>query len=326
MPWSPYFPLSIGKICTQNREILAGLSPGDFPLLTLSFAKLVQPGFRHCLGSQDPMLGSQRLQHQQEAPIPPLQPCPVRAHKSGVCRLLCRGVSWVSIPSFNYCLCPLKRAQTDSFGQTLFQTLAQPPNTRGRSQNPAAQSHGSLVWKKGVSVCAQSCQTLCDPMDCSSPGSSVRGISQARILEWVAISFSRASSWPRDQSHVFRIFRRILYHWATREAPWKKGVCCVGRYTPACSEPDMSWAGCFPPLPTPGPAQLQQCPLPFHLLPSISAGSQFGELLPSGLKWKFRRVRAEDARGTKWCLWGQTHSLSHWLEGGFFRANPWGPH
>ena len=44
----------------------------------------------------------------------------------------------------------------------------------------------------------QSCLTLCDPMDCSPPGSSVHGILQARILEWVAISLSRGSSWPRD--------------------------------------------------------------------------------------------------------------------------------
>ena len=44
---------------------------------------------------------------------------------------------------------------------------------------------------------AQSCLTLCDPMDCSSPGSSVNGILQARILEWVAIPFSRGSSQPR---------------------------------------------------------------------------------------------------------------------------------
>ena len=43
----------------------------------------------------------------------------------------------------------------------------------------------------------QSCPTLCYPMDCSLPGSSVRGISQVRILEWVAISFSRGSSQPR---------------------------------------------------------------------------------------------------------------------------------
>ena len=45
-------------------------------------------------------------------------------------------------------------------------------------------------------VCCQLCLTLCDPIDCSPPGSSVHGISQARILEWVAISFSRGSSWP----------------------------------------------------------------------------------------------------------------------------------
>ena len=48
-------------------------------------------------------------------------------------------------------------------------------------------------------MCAQSCPTLCDPMDSSPPGSSVHGILQARILEWVAISFSRGSSQPRDR-------------------------------------------------------------------------------------------------------------------------------
>ena len=54
-------------------------------------------------------------------------------------------------------------------------------------------------------VCVQSlqlCLTLCDPMDCSPPGSSVHGILQARILEWVAISFSRRPSQPRDGTHV----------------------------------------------------------------------------------------------------------------------------
>ena len=47
-------------------------------------------------------------------------------------------------------------------------------------------------------VCAQSGLTLCDPVDCSPPGSSVHGILQARILEWVAISSSKGSSWTRD--------------------------------------------------------------------------------------------------------------------------------
>ena len=51
----------------------------------------------------------------------------------------------------------------------------------------------------------QSCLTLCDPMDCSPPGSSVHGISMAKILEWVAISFSRESSQSRDWTHLFCI-------------------------------------------------------------------------------------------------------------------------
>ena len=48
----------------------------------------------------------------------------------------------------------------------------------------------------------RSCPTLCDSVDCSPPGSSIHGILQARILEWVAISFSRGSSWPRDWAQV----------------------------------------------------------------------------------------------------------------------------
>ena len=72
----------------------------------------------------------------------------------------------------------------------------------------------------------QSCLTLCDPMDCSPPGSSVHGTSQARILEWVAISFSRASSQHRDRNHVscisciFCIGSRFL----TAESPGKPKV------------------------------------------------------------------------------------------------------
>ena len=60
---------------------------------------------------------------------------------------------------------------------------------------------------------------FCDPMDYSAPGSSVRGVSQARILECVAISSSRGSSWPRDRTCVLCSDRQILYRWATWEAP-----------------------------------------------------------------------------------------------------------
>ena len=51
----------------------------------------------------------------------------------------------------------------------------------------------------------QSCLTLCDPMDCSPPGSSVQGLLQARILEWVAMPSSRGSSRPKDQTCVSHI-------------------------------------------------------------------------------------------------------------------------
>ena len=67
---------------------------------------------------------------------------------------------------------------------------------------------------------AQSCLTPYYRMDCSLPGSSVHGISQARILEWVAISFSRGSSWPRDRICLCCIGRQSLNHWARREAPF----------------------------------------------------------------------------------------------------------
>ena len=54
----------------------------------------------------------------------------------------------------------------------------------------------------GESDVAQSCPTLCDPMDCSLSGSSVHEIFQARVLEWIAISFSRGSSRPRNRTWV----------------------------------------------------------------------------------------------------------------------------
>ena len=56
----------------------------------------------------------------------------------------------------------------------------------------------------------QSCSTLCRPMDCSPPGSSVHGILQARILEWVAMPSSRGSFLPRDQTHGSCIASRFL--------------------------------------------------------------------------------------------------------------------
>ena len=59
-----------------------------------------------------------------------------------------------------------------------------------------------ILWVRAKSL--QSYPTLCDPMNCSPPGFPVHGILPTRTLEWVAISLSKGSSWPRDWTHVFR--------------------------------------------------------------------------------------------------------------------------
>ena len=78
-------------------------------------------------------------------------------------------------------------------------------------------THNSIKDVKSLSP------TLCNPMDCSLWGSSIHGIFQARVLEWVAISFSRRSSSPRDWTQVSRIASRCFHHLSTREAHqrWK---------------------------------------------------------------------------------------------------------
>ena len=68
----------------------------------------------------------------------------------------------------------------------------------------------------------RSCPTLCNPMGCSPPGSSVHGVLHTRVLEWVAISSSRGSSWPRNGTHVSCVScidRQILYHWCHLGSP-----------------------------------------------------------------------------------------------------------
>ena len=74
--------------------------------------------------------------------------------------------------------------------------------------------HSTYMFLRAKSL--QSCSILCDTMDCSLPGSSVLGILQTTMLEWVAFSSSRGSSQPRDRTHIFYISytgRWVLYHW-----------------------------------------------------------------------------------------------------------------
>ena len=79
-----------------------------------------------------------------------------------------------------------------------------------------------LIWLTRSVSCAvlnrSSCPTLCELMDCSLPGSSIHGILQARILEWVAMPSSRGYSQNRNQTQVSHIAGGFFTSWATREA------------------------------------------------------------------------------------------------------------
>ena len=83
----------------------------------------------------------------------------------------------------------------------------------GQKKKKLVRMQGKVTLKWCLLCCAkslQSCLTLCDPMDSSLPGSSVYGILQGRILEWVAMPSSRGSSWPRNQTCVSCIGRWVL--------------------------------------------------------------------------------------------------------------------
>ena len=89
---------------------------------------------------------------------------------------------------------------------------------RGFGPSPTEPSNPSSQLQFNFSVpivlVAQSCLTLCDPMDCTS----VHGILQARILEWVVITFAQGPSWPRNRTRVSWVAGRFFTIWATREA------------------------------------------------------------------------------------------------------------
>ena len=138
----------------------------------------------------------------------------------------------------------------------------------------------------------QSCPTFCDPMDYSLPGSSVPGIFQARILEWVASPFSRGSSWPRDQTHVSCIGRwfftaeppgkphsvivvQLLSYVRLFETPWTEG--CQAPLSMEFSRQEY-WSG----LPVPSPGDLPD-PEIEPGVPALQADSLLFE--PAGKLW-----------------------------------------
>ena len=125
---------------------------------------------------------------------------------------------------------------------------------------------------------AKLCLTLCEPMDCSSPD-SVLGFLQARILEWVAVSFSRRSSWPGGWTCISCIGRWILYRWATWEAHKHVRV-CVKKYIYKFKKANMSWS---PPPSLPfGPPLISLVRYPYTWIPCPALYLFLRCFLPSG--------------------------------------------
>ena len=139
-------------------------------------------------------------------------------------------------------------------------TLLPPRSTRCTSQGLLEYLSCCIhVWTRhrtwgSVCVLSRSVVSICNPTDCSPPGCSVR----LWELEWVAISFSRGHSQPRDQTLISHIGRQILYHWATKEALC--GSVCSGPKAGMPSSFCATWGhpvmwGTSPPQPASSPSQ-----------------------------------------------------------------------
>ena len=90
--------------------------------------------------------------------------------------------------------------------------LPHPWDSPGKNTGVGCHFFLQCMKMKNESEVVQSCPTLRDPMDCSLPDSSIHGIFQARVLEWVAIAFSSGSSQPRYQTQISHIAGRRFYH------------------------------------------------------------------------------------------------------------------
>ena len=144
------------------------------------------------------------------------------------------------------------------------------------------------IWKSESEV-AQSSLTLCDPMDCSLSGSSVHEIFQARVLEWVAISFSRRSSRPRDWTQVSSIVGSRFTVWTTREVFFRVPASISRRWEQKDKQSlynwnfemiiIMRWLWMYPMLTALNPShEAPSIPLPLALSLSLS---------PAKVQWMF---------------------------------------
>ena len=135
--------------------------------------------------------------------------------------------------------------------------LPRPWDSPGKNSGVGCHFLLQCMKVKSESEVAQLCPTLIDPMDCPSPGSSVHGILQARILEWIAMPFSRGSSQPRDRisiSYVSCIGRQVLYHLSHQRSPSIIRAAAAAKSRQSCptlcdpidgSPPDPSVHGIF---------------------------------------------------------------------------------
>ena len=128
---------------------------------------------------------------------------------SPIIKLLCKACVYVSSSVLSNSL------QPHGLGPT---RLLCPWNSPGKNTGVGCHFLLQCMKVKSESEVTQSCLALLDPMDSSLPGSSVHGIFQARVLEWVAILFSKGSSQPSDWTQVSCIAGRFFAAWATMEA------------------------------------------------------------------------------------------------------------
>ena len=130
------------------------------------------------------------------------------------------------------CCCYVASVVSDSVQSHRRQPTRLPRPWDSPGKNAGVGCHFLLqcMKVKSESEVTESCLTLSFPMKCSLPCSSVHEILQARILEWVAMSFSRGSSWPRDWTRGSCIVDRCFTVWATRELEGKLACACLVLY------------------------------------------------------------------------------------------------
>ena len=131
-------------------------------------------------------------------------------------------LEWVAMPSSRGSSQPRNQTGISCMAGGLFTVWATREATHTHTYTHYTYIHiymHKCIYTHMCVLFAQLCSTLCDSMDCSSPGSFVHGILQARLLEWVPILFFGGSSQPRDGTQVSCIAGIFFTIWATREAP-----------------------------------------------------------------------------------------------------------